>query len=367
MFGALFRRACAIFGVRFSHRKYFSEVTKTIEMLPFRKKRRWLAGGILHFFFVAAVLLFLAMFRVPSSEESLDIFSTLIVAGIWAWVGPAFIWYYERYTLPILYRDCQRVITNVAERQRISKLIFRSVSDFQYSKVIIVAWIALALAGFLSSQEFLGKIGVGGAEDWVWWLFVLGVVALGYYTSIGLCLAQKGTFLANEIAKSHFEWDLYKEDRMYGLSFLGRFSLMTNLILYTGWLFVPLLFVIADEVSIWGRIVMWELMVFYLISILMAFFYPIFVLHKRIIEKKRDSSEQYLRIISNEVALILKTEKFDDVRRLEFYRQIQSDVLSIREWPLGVNGVIAFAASQLILPLVVAILAAAWTVDKVSP
>jgi hypothetical protein len=226
-------------------------------------------------------------------------------------------------------------------------------------------WIILAMISVVSSKSFFDKMGI--IMWWDWLLLGVGGLSLAFYSSIGFCLAYKGSLLAKYVAEGSFEWNVYEGDALCGLSFVARFAATTNLLFMTGWLFGPLLVVISYNVGVLGKVSVWLLIGAYSSATLAAFVYPVCTLRRRLLAYKREALAKYASLIRTEMESILNTGQFDESAKLDFLKKARTDIQAIKEWPLGIDGLAGLAATRLLIPLSVAVLAALWTADKISP
>lgn len=98
-----------MFGLGVNSRPHLSSVSKSVETLRYfriPKSLLWLAGGVLHAVAVVGVLAYLYWDRRDQISHGIWQVIAVGLAMSWSFVGPAFIWRYERYSVPTFVRQC---------------------------------------------------------------------------------------------------------------------------------------------------------------------------------------------------------------------------------------------------------------------
>jgi hypothetical protein len=91
--GTLLRLLLTALGYDVFVRDHLCEVSKTIDSIPAIKQKKWLWGGMLHLFPVAFVLILLFLLRSAEIKHTKREVFALLLASLWAWLGPVLIWY----------------------------------------------------------------------------------------------------------------------------------------------------------------------------------------------------------------------------------------------------------------------------------
>jgi len=170
---------------------------------------------------VIIVLSALYYYRQVTLHQNIGYFIALILACAWIWLGPILIWYYERYTLPRFSQQCKDLIADPGQRREINQIVYSNVHADTIGQAITVVWMSAALSIFLASLQILARLGVRGEQDPFFWIIGVGAVLVSFYTSIGFCLAYKGIRLVYKLSKATYQDTLYRDDGMFGLSFVG--------------------------------------------------------------------------------------------------------------------------------------------------
>lgn len=176
---------------------------------------------------------------------------------------------------------------------------------------------------------------------------------LAVYSAIGIAFAFRSIKWVNEICILQTDCNLYDADGVLGYGYLGRFSLDTAMMYVSGWFMVPVLYnVVAPSLGLY--MVLWfTIMTSYTLMLLLLFWIPVFVLHRRIIRSKCKIVERFGE--SAVLALQKLQSKYTDAgaAKFEFHRNVLADARSIREWPLRVDELVRFSLSVVILPVIV--------------
>jgi len=163
--GTIFRLLLRLLGCRLFERPRLTPVSKTIDVIPSSKSIRWLWGGILHLIPVAFGLAALFVLRFNNVTYGRQEIFALSSAAAWAFIGPALIWYYERYTLPILYQNCAVSLVNATEKRAVRSEIYARTLGKTASKIIVACWMVMVLFTFARSPNLTRKFGLHGYSD----------------------------------------------------------------------------------------------------------------------------------------------------------------------------------------------------------
>ncbi len=351
--GSLLRFLLGLAGRGVFVRGYLSPVAKTIDMLPVRKPARWFWGGLVHYVPVVICLaVFFALRRKEVTHGRGEI-AALIAATLWALVGPALLWYYERYTLPILNKRCTQHVADPTQRRRIQQRVYSSALESQGSRLFVAVWMGGIVYAFLSSRNFARGFGIRSDMDPFLWVFLIGILFLSFYTALGCCLAYKSVRLVHLISHTKIKPAMYHEDRVMGLSFVGDFALWTNVMFSSGWLFVPLLFVGVPSEQVLLRDNRVLLILSYALFGLMAFLTPVFLIHGTIRRIKQSLFQAFGSRASDALGKLSKGYDSNVAGEFEICRSAIADTHLIRDWPLSLDALIRASVSTLLLPVVV--------------
>jgi hypothetical protein len=344
------------FGYRVHERKHLTPVSSTIEMLRTPKAVRWFWGGLAHFCLAGAGLVALLLLRKSEITHGWRELAALIVAITWVWIGPACIWYYERYTLPILNMHCRQHLADPVQRRRIQKQIFSHPLRLPVTKLFVIAWMSAITYAFTGTMQFVQGYGIRGYRDPFWWMFLGGVLFLGFYTALGCCLAFKAVGLVRFISRSAIKPRLYHDDRVMGLSFIGDFALITNLMFASGWLFVPVLVMAAQNVGVRlldNRVL---LIISYSCFLLLLFLVPVISIHGTIVKVKRDLFHTFGFRAAHTLDRLTVRYNSHIAGEFEVHRSVIADIHFVRDWPLSLEVALNFAASTILFPIIVSLI-----------
>ncbi len=354
--GTLIRLIMSWFGKVIPLPEYLCSVSKTFQMLPGSKKRKWIWGGLLHLIPVIVGLLTLFYFRQGQLTHSMTEINALWLAGTWAWVGPSLIWYYERYTVPIFYKHCRRLIKNDSLRCSVRKLVYSNIFSMPICRAISILWVSIVFIGYLLAIEFVKGFGISGYDDWLWWILSMGVLLYGYYSSIGFCYIYKTILLTKKVNVSGLENRVYHRDGVFGFSFIGNFALNTSMMFLSGIFIVPLVLLIGNHGQIYEYIVALTLIGLYVLIIAFAFCYPIMIIRKKLILEKENLSQSYCAVANQLIGKLNGDFTNTNYCRYSFYRKLITDLHAVGEWPLKLDVTIKFLSISIIFPFFVGIL-----------
>jgi hypothetical protein len=346
--GTLLRLLLRFFGYRPSERAYLTPVSKTIDLLPSKKSRRWLIGGLLHFVPVAVGLVVVFVLRRREITHTWQQVASLCLAAMWSFLGPASIWYYERYVLPRLNKNCRQRLSDSVQRRRMQRRIYSPIMHSRASRVIIGGWVLTVSVVFVNSARTLEGYGIGAVNDPLWWLLFAGVVMYAFYSALGVSFASRSLRLIHLLSWSTIRQDLYHRDGVMGFSFVGEYALATFLLFATGWLFVPALVIHAPDTNAF-----YLLVVGYSGFLLFVFLFPIVSIHRTIVRAKAEIASPFRTRAS--AALKELGQRYDDKLAdvFELDRTVVSDTHLVREWPVGVDVFVRFLLSVIFFPVFV--------------
>ena len=350
--GALVRTIFWLLGYSIPYRVYHCEVTRTVDWLPVKKGNRGWMGGLLHLVPVLVVLLILVGIRHRRITAGAHDIAALLIAVTWIFVGPLFIWYYERYTLPIFNQKAKRILSKESERKVVRKCVYSNIYSLLPCLVISITWTGLGVLAFSRSSGFLIRLGMTPpfTSDPFWWVILVGVALVSYYSSIGFCFSYKAMYLTLLISKSEINRPVYHDDNLFGLYFIGEFAFDTSMMFFSGWLFAPLMVLIAgyEDNTRYGFVGL--LLGIYLVYTVVSFLIPIYAIHRKILTEKLDRARYYVvraNMIVNEIQMDWSEEK---MKHLEFYEKLNMAVKSLPNWPLNLETVLKFASATILVP-----------------
>jgi hypothetical protein len=354
--GSLLRRLLRWLGRPVRDRGHVTSVTNTIDMMGGPKHLRWMRGGLLHFSFVAVGLTALFVLRHREVTHGWQQVSALLLAASWAAIGPAFIWYYERYTLPLLNSHCRRHLADATAKRTLQRHIFSHPLASRSAKLFVLLWMGGVTYAFIGTTGFVQGYGIRRYDDPFWLMFLAGVLYLSFYSAIGCCFAFKAVALVRRIATAPIRPHLYHDDRVMGFSFIGDFALATNLMFASGWLFVPLLLLATQSVGVSPLDDRLVLIVSYAAFLAMLFFVPVVLIHRTIVRDKKELLQRFGNLAA--VDLQLLTTEYDPnvAAQFEVYRAVISDTQAVKEWPLSLDVAVNFGASAIVLPILVGLI-----------
>ena len=355
MLAALVRILIIIFvGRQPFERKHISSVSKSIDYLPVRKRRKWLLGGLVHTVPISIVFILMLNFA-EKGRHQLPEWIALILGASWGLIGPIFIWIFERLTLPSLWQDCRRRLVNHDEKQMVKNLIFSNTFKHKRFRVVAITWMIFVLYYFWSARSFVSGFGVETFGS-LWWLFAVGTLFFAYYSALGICFALRSVMIVRRIARCTLRPDTYSSDNVLGFSFFGTFALRMNLMFLTGWLFLPLMVLVArdrpEEITTSAMTLVYG----YALFVIAATLLPIFIVHRKL-EKIRD------KILDNAAVDALQNlslHKAKPTQRTALLylasRALVNDLNKIGTWPLNLDKSVVFLSTNF-LPIALGSLA----------
>jgi hypothetical protein len=314
----------------------------------------------MHVLPVLIVLIFLFLCRSTKFTHSPREIIALLLASLWAWVGPILIWDYERYVLPQFARDCKGVVADRQQRDLIMKAVYTNIYALRFSRYFIPIWILFVVAGFFAANQFVRGFGIMGYRDVFWWLFFLGVGFISFYTSLGFCLAHKTLYLTSLVARTKLDEDIYHPDGIFGLSFIGEFAFKTAAMFFSGWLFAPLILMSLDAHTVGQYLTSIQvlLLAIYFLSTIAYFFVPLYMIHSKIMKEKVIRTRGLYHLVN----VFSKTAEMDHaeetIRKFTFTKKIIDEVRSIPNWPLRLDTGLKFMLTSIFIPTLAGALSA---------
>jgi hypothetical protein len=146
----------------------------------------------------------------------------------------------------------------------------------------------LLAAGYWASLPFVANL-IGNNElfeDWLFYVLSVGVLLIGYYTSIGFCYAFKTVYITSLLVKCQLKNNIYCHDGVLGLSCVGDLAFQTSLMFCTGWLFAPLIILIGQHNGKTALLISYLLLFTYFISTIVTFMAPVYLIHWKLYQSK---------------------------------------------------------------------------------
>ncbi|MGE3336111.1 MAG: hypothetical protein AB7I36_20960 [Rhodospirillaceae bacterium] len=281
---------------------------------------------------------------------------SLAAAASWGFFGPAAIWYYERYTLPLLNKHCRTQISDKHHRRLIQRAIYTRVADIPATKWITYAWIIAVVYAFTNSMEAVRDYGLFGFQDPLWWFVFGGVSLFAFYTSFGFCFAFRSLHLIHLIAKAPVRHNLYHCDGVLGFAFIGHYALATNFLFASGWLWVPLLVYAGSDTRFWPFNDRQMLVAGYALYLSGVFIIPIVLIHRKIIQVKNEILDVFGTAASTRLDKLVSQHDERLASEFEFSRTVVDDARKVSNWPLSMEVVVPFTLSTLWLPFFVGVI-----------
>jgi hypothetical protein len=88
-------------------------------------------------------------------------------------------------------KDCRSIIVDFNAYRIIRKNVYSNIWSLTFFRYFSPLWVAITVATYVSARDFIAGFGVRGISDAFWWVIILGVVLISFYTSIGFCFAYK--------------------------------------------------------------------------------------------------------------------------------------------------------------------------------
>lgn len=359
--GAIIQLLLRLLGHPAWRRRHVTFASQSTDLLPIAKRwKPWLAA-LLHAVPVLMVFGWIGWRRSEDVTATAGEIAAIAVTSCWCVIGPALIWTYERYTLLRLARSVRRYVGHNEGFHEVRKLILTNTLHDTSSKIIVAVWIPLVAVGLLSSESYLRRFGLFGLSDPLFWIIIGGVMYVAAYAGAGISFLLRSIKLIRSVIRIEVPPNIYAADATFGLSFLGRFALSTNLMYLSGWLFMPALFVSAKHGSgapVW--ITHTLLATSYAAACLFGFFWSISLVHRRLEEMKcalADSIGHHVGRCADHLR-----KRYTSALANEFLslRATYKDILAVNEWPLSLDVLVRFTASVVLFPLFVNILAVWW-------
>jgi uncharacterized Tic20 family protein len=358
--GTLFRLLFRLFGRTSTTDLYLSEVSKTIESLPCPDRTRWFWGGLLHCLPVAAGIVVLFSLRHSAVTHPLREVIALLLAAIWSWLGPVLIWYYERHTLPAFERQCRRIVAHPHDLETIHHAVYSNIFALNFARIFTPVWVLIVVFAFANVSDFVQGFGVFGWRDPFWWVLLVGVALIAYYTSVGFSLSYKAFQLTRMVAASKLDSRIFHPDGVFGLSFIGDFAFLTAAMFFSGWLFAPLLFFSAGPRSFIEYLTSTPvlLLVILFAFTIFSFLMPIYTIHSKILREKMLRSHSIYEAANDTAGAPLDAVAEDRVRRFDFAKRLIDEVQAIPNWPLRLDTALKFMLTSILVPALATAVAA---------
>jgi hypothetical protein len=359
--GTLLRLLLTALGYDVFVRDHLCEVSKTIDSIPAIKQKKWFWGGMLHLFPVAFVLILLFLLRSAEIKHTKREVFALLLASLWAWLGPVLIWYYERFTVPYFVRKCKRIITDIGQYNIIRDKAYSNIMSLKFTRVFVPVWIVLVSIAFIRASAFISGYGIRGINDYFWWIIFLGVALMAYYTSLGFCFTYKTILLTMLVGKSKLDSNIYHQDGVFGLSFIGDFAFKTAMMFFSGWLFAPLMILSGSS---YGssiddlRSMRLLLLIMYTVYTIASFMIPIYIIHDKSLREKSNRASSYL-LLANRLAKALEVRLSEpQLKKFEFCKRMIEDIRLMPSWPLRLDTGLKFMITSIVVPILAAVLTA---------
>jgi hypothetical protein len=363
--GGVLRCAFSVFGYPMPYRSHVTSASQSTDALPFPKWRRpWISAG-LHAMPVLIVFFWLLVIRHQEVRATASEVIAVAITSTWCVVGPVLIWFFESHTLLCLARGVRKSVVDPDGYRSVRRMLRTRPLKDVFARVLLSAWLPLVGLGVLTTHTYLRRFGVRGLDDPMFWVLFAGIMYVATYAATGMVFAWRSVKLIRIIASSIKTPCLYHHDGSLGFGFLGQFALRTNLMYLSGWLFMPALVVSLSRNADSSAIASHMALVFAYTAIwLVMFVWPVFVVHKRIIELKLKLQDDFARCVTvkAEEARIGGSER--SIREFEFLRLLSQDAARVRTWPLSLDAAFRFISSIIFFPLVVNIAAVLWTAGK---
>ncbi|MGO9744031.1 MAG: hypothetical protein ACLPN5_21430 [Roseiarcus sp.] len=340
-------------------RSYLTSIGNQIDIFPLKKRWRWL-GAVIFTLVVLVVGVPLVILRAPRTTDPVVNFAALGIAASWSFVGPALIWYYERYVLPSFNLHCRQLFSSNEDYRVIRKMVYTNVYDDASHVIVKYVWIILVVSAFFwcHFNGYFLKFGLRGIFDPFWWLILIGTLRFSAATAIGFCYALKSIVLARIVARSRIRRDLYTSDGMFGLSFIGDLAIKTNLFFLSGVLFFPLIVVTARRQGDSDYFPIAALVGTYIVFLATIFVMQVYSVHERLKSEKDRFLTLYAKLMSEAGQSVAEQWSEADVAKFGHYRTVMSDIQTITTWPLRIESRVRLGGRSIVVPVIVAILSA---------
>ncbi|WP_193174895.1 hypothetical protein [Oricola nitratireducens] len=365
----LIRSFLRLFGLEFSGFWLFrihddaamSSVAKFIEGLRFRgfwAKAFW--GGVIHGGAASIALGALYAYRGDQFQHGLSEMSWLLVAHLWAYIGPPLIWYHEKYSQSDFYDRASRIIESEDRKALIKRILFSNLNAHGWISWPRRLWVLASMFAFLYYHEFYEKLGIAGVRDIWFWLIALGVFLLANYTSIGIGRVLTALWAVWEVDISEPTPRRLHHDHHLGYSFVTDFTAKTCALFSTGALFFPLIYRLSAGASPAGSALPDVMIGTVVLLIGCSLMLPVLWTRSRISKEKTSLARD------NYAILVEKEREYASKRTQKAYyaymyqRSVHSDIMSARQWLLQSDAVAKFFPTLIGLAIGYLTLKATW-------
>ena len=178
-------------------------------------------------------------------------------------------------------------------------------------------------------------LGIKSHDDYFWYSTIIGIGLYAYLSGIGFLLVWRTIELLFGMLRYEIVLSTYHSDGKGGMGFVGGLLNKTVLMFASGSVFLPILTKLCFATINTTRIMIITAIAFYLLAIFSSFFFPVYLLHRKI-SKERDRS---LMALAREIDVKHGHEKCG----VECYlgannvRNRYIDVKGINTWPFNAS------------------------------
>lgn len=315
-------------------------ITVLIDSLPGGRSRALLKS--IGFFGVPAISLLSLFFWIRRDSITCES-STLIfvyIASMWIWLGPYLVWRYEQVILNRHWRLIKKVKQNRSQyldyRRKYKGGLARNT---RLSLALLLGWIALVVAAFLGSFQFMSGLGVQDPYKDIWWyVWILGVSLYAYITGLGLLGVSRTVLLSKDLLNIDVALRPYHPDGHGGLACLSSLLIETTVIFSSGSLFVPILLDLGQSLHNWGGLLALTLVLVYSVAIASSFFVPALFIYRKVTKEIAFRAEQLIDRIER-----IETGPEASSKQLMYSFNLRHDCRDLGTmvaWPIDVEKII---------------------------
>jgi hypothetical protein len=349
--------ALALFGVKprsfenLAHRRrHFSSVSRTISAVTDGRRYKLICASVMHGFLVFFTIVWIYFFRLKESKDSFDIMLPLFFVLAWVMIGPVLIWHYERFLIPLFLRNCKKFVNARAQYEVIRSIAYTPLhKDLVYISLIAI-WMCLIVFGVYQNQNFVYKLGVTGTTDWIFPVLIIGAVIVGYYGSIGLCLQLKTFRCVLVCARATSLAGIHSHDKIFGLSYVKDFLNKSTMFLLSGWLFAPMLIMLARDNDSYSSVII--LLTFYFILTMIAYFVPNHFVNLRIIGEHNKLKKKYAEKLDLQELIVSRTPSLKNYVALKYQEERYRHINEIGVKSVLRAGQLSYALKAISVPII---------------
>lgn len=296
------------------------------------------------------IIYFLTRYYSDNPISKLDLLIPIIVALLGINIAPYLIWFYDEKLLPDFFNNGADIWGN---RERMYDLAKKYDNMFSRTMFLFsIPWTFFLLIAYLQFGGLLSVEHSPGAKSIFYWVGFLAIIWLGALSCFGFGYVITTMLVIRETINKNLCIVKLHPDNLGGLRFVGNYTIGTTLLFSSASLFLPFAFWVISNREISPSLIIVGSSVLSS-CILISFFYPIFITHKKAQSLKEDILYE-LRKKFEALNEKIESNKQDHNGSVINYLELQrlrneySDYQNIKSYPVEPEIYVKLAVSMLL-------------------